>query len=319
MTTLTAVGLLLAAVTATSVGMAVHAVIADPVLSALFCFAAVLLDAFKYMAWPAAASMRGRWLPAGLVVSATLFAGVSGWATYDRVLGAVQGRAASVDMRLSDLEQVQEEAARRLAVLDAREASALSQAEVMRQRGMVSKAMELEEAARTAASKDRQAATERLDAASEERATLLKGRGADLPGPIAQALAIGFALALEIVPVLIFLAGQQPAVAAEPRAEEQLSVSRPPRPAETAVTADLPQGELSAVSEEPERLPVSRRDEELLSALVALGTRVPKVKEFAKANSIGNSRAIAVYRAAEAAGYIKKTPAGYVSTSGEPV
>lgn len=46
---------------------------------------------------------------------------------------------------------------------------------------------------------------------------------------------------------------------------------------------------------------------------LAGGGELTKVKDFAKAPSIGNTRASAVYKAAEAAGHIKKTAAGYVA------
>ena len=49
---------------------------------------------------------------------ALLFAGVSGWATFDRVVGAVENRAAGGEQRLIDLAEQQEEGRKRVADLD---------------------------------------------------------------------------------------------------------------------------------------------------------------------------------------------------------
>jgi len=47
----------LAGVTAASVGMAIDALIDDALLAALFATAAVVLDLFKYVAWPLALAL----------------------------------------------------------------------------------------------------------------------------------------------------------------------------------------------------------------------------------------------------------------------
>lgn len=103
----------LSSVTALSVGMAMSTLIADPLLAAVFATAAVLLDFYKYLAWPIALGM----LAAGkrayavlMIISALMLAAVSAWATYDRLLTSIvsgQTRYAAVtEQRMVDLQAV---------------------------------------------------------------------------------------------------------------------------------------------------------------------------------------------------------------------
>lgn len=319
---LTPLAIALAGVTAASVGMAVHRLIADPVLAGMFSGAAVLLDVFKYAAWPAAAGLllHGRKaLAAGLVSCALLFAGVSGWATFDRLVGAVEGRAASSEQRLADLAVIEQEGRQRAAQLDSQLEPLLEQAAVMRARGMVSKAQELEVGMMGRVDAQRAKALDKAEAAAKERQQILTSRGANLPSQIVSLLGIGFALALEIVPVLIFLTSTRPAPAELPRLPD---TQLPPEPKELlAAQEPVNTGEHAEVFEiavpvkVAEKKPTQAqpgRDEDLMKALLSGGQDLMKVKDFAKAHSIGNTRASALYKAAEAAGHIKKTAAGYV-------
>lgn len=314
---LTLLALALAGVTAASVGMAVHRLITDPVLAWMFCGAAVLLDVFKYAAWPLSAdtARQGRVVLAGCLVACSLvFAAVSGWATFDRVAGAVQGRSAGSEQRLVDLSHLQATAEARVAQLDKQLTDIRKQAAWMRERGMVTKAQELEVEAVGRADAEREAEVGRLERVSNERKELLQSKGTTLPDWVVAALGLGFAIALEVVPVLLFLAGRAAPI-------EQLPVFTEVR--ESVVTEEPPKPVTPVVSEEPERIarsdkpadpPTADKDEELLEALRSdcSSNSLLKVKDFAKQNGVGNTRASALYKRAEQLGIIQKTPAGYI-------
>ena len=109
---LTGIALGLSSVTVVSVGLAMFALIEDRRLAALFAIAAVLLDVFKYLAWPTALQLAndGRRACAGLMVACALvLAGVSAWATYDRMMSSIIGSRAQQQavqqQRIADLEQ----------------------------------------------------------------------------------------------------------------------------------------------------------------------------------------------------------------------
>lgn len=93
----TGIACALSSVTAVSVALAMFALIDDPILAALFAGAAVLLDVYKYLAWPLALStLLGRRFAAAtlLALTALALAGVSGWATYDRLMHSIVGSRA---------------------------------------------------------------------------------------------------------------------------------------------------------------------------------------------------------------------------------
>lgn len=287
------IAVVLAGVTATSVGMAVFAAISDLTLAVLFCTAAVLLDAFKYLAWPAAAILAPsrKVLATGLVLCALLFAVVSAWATYDRIVGAVQGRENGSTQRLADLDRLQTLAEQRLSTLNTQLVNTQTQAADLRRRGIVSKANELESEITRRADNERKRAIQQLESIANERLALNTHRGASVPEQVLWVLGIGFALALEVVPVLIFLSlvpTAQPAQDPKPIAKAE------PKPA-------------------PKPAPQARTDDPLalLVAEIAKG-RLPGVKQFAKEQGIGNSRASVAYKVAADEGLIRKTPAGYV-------
>lgn len=212
---LTAIAMGLSSVTVVSVGLAMFALIEDRQLAALFALAAVLLDVFKYLAWPTALQLAGdgRRACAGLMIACALvLAGVSGWATYDRMMSSIIGSRAQQQavqqQRITDLEQARAADQQLTEQLTAEAASIRTQAEAMRSRGMVTRALELEASALPRIAEQRDQARQRLDTASLEL-TELRGsatKGAGLPLELATLLCIGFALALEVVPALILSA-----------------------------------------------------------------------------------------------------------------
>lgn len=218
---LTAIALGLSSVTVVSVGMAMFALIEDRQLAVLFALAAVLLDVFKYLAWPTALQLAGdgrRACTAMMIACALVLAGVSGWATYDRMMSSIiDSRAqqqAVQQQRIADLEQARTSDRQLIDQLAAEAASIRVQAEAMRTRGMVSRALELETSALPRIAEQRDQARLRLDAASLEL-TELRGtapKAAGLPLELATLLCIGFALALEVVPALILSAVRRQSV-----------------------------------------------------------------------------------------------------------
>lgn len=222
---LTSIAMGLSSVTIISVGLAMFALIEDRQLAALFALAAVLLDVFKYLAWPTALQLAsdGRRACAGLMVPCALvLAGVSAWATFDRMMSSIIGSRAQQQavqqQRIADLEQARAADLQLTTQLADEAASIRAQAEAMRARGMVSRALELATTALPRIAAQRDQARQRLDAASLEltqlRATAPKAAG--LPIELATLLCIGFALALEVVPALILSAvRRQPAQVAD--------------------------------------------------------------------------------------------------------
>lgn len=212
---LTAIALGLSSVTVVSVGLAMFALIEDRQLAALFAVAAALLDVFKYLAWPTALQLAGsgRRAAAGLMITCALvLAGVSGWATFDRMMSSIVGSRAQQQavqqQRIADLEQARAADQQLTDQLAGEAASIRAQAEAMRARGMVTRALELEASALPRIAEQRDQARQRLDAGSIELTNLRAAapKAAGLPLSIATLLCIGFALALEVVPALILSA-----------------------------------------------------------------------------------------------------------------
>jgi len=82
----------LAGVTATSVALAIAELIDNTLLAVLFASAAVVLDLFKYIAWPLALGLLAirRTMSALLMMACALaLGGVSGWASYDRLMSSI--------------------------------------------------------------------------------------------------------------------------------------------------------------------------------------------------------------------------------------
>ncbi|SFL53767.1 hypothetical protein [Azotobacter beijerinckii] len=320
------IALVLSSVTAVSVGLAMFALVEDRRLALLFATAAVLLDVFKYLAWPFAAVLlgAGRRLCAVLLVAcALLLAGVSCWATYDRLMTSIVGSRAEQQavqsQRVADLEAARADDARRVAGLDAEAESVRAQALALRERGMVSKATELEAAALPRIAEQREQARARLDRQSLEltalRAKMPKGAG--LPLELATLLCLGFAFALEVVPALI-LTALRPApsptrvrvadLAALETVEAVPATLLPApeaRPETPTTPATLPGAGPAVLGDNAELL------QKLLQHTAEAGPgALVTLREFAKTAGIGNLRAGQIFRMAVEAGALAKTVGG---------
>lgn len=301
----------LVGVTATSVALAIAALIENTLLAVLFASAAVVLDLFKYVAWPFALGlleMRRTVCALLMMASALALGGVSGWASYDRLMTSITtSRAehqARQQQRQADLVEQRAADAARIEQLDRNAAAVTQQANALRERGMVSRAMELETAALARIDAERERAQVRRDTASQELTALLAqpAKAAGLPQQLATLLCLGFAAALEVVPALI-LAALRPSAAQE----------RDP----VAVTAQQEQPKERQQEQEgtePETAQAQGLPAELLQLIASTerGTKVA-VRQVAKVLRIGSDRATRLMQEAAAAGLLSKTAAGYVA------
>ncbi|MDR8014074.1 hypothetical protein [Ectopseudomonas guguanensis] len=301
----------LAGVTATSVAMAIAALIDAPVLAALFAGAAVVLDLFKYVAWPLALMLLAarRTLAALLMmVSALALGAVSGWATYDRLMSSiVTSRAehmARFGIRQPELIELRQSEAARIEQLDAEAVAVHQQANALRERGMVTRALELEAAALSRIDTLRAAAQERRDSASRELTAMRSqpAKAAGLPLELATLLCIGFALALEVVPALI-LCALRPAPVTE--------TAHATAPVRQKRTEERPQ-------EHPETEPETPAGTDLPAELLQLIARTERgaklaVRQVARELRMGSERATRLMQQATEAGLLSKTAAGYVA------
>lgn len=301
----------LAGVTATSVALAIAALIDNTLLAVLFASAAVVLDLFKYVAWPLALGLLvvRRTLCALLMMACALALGaVSGWATYDRLMSSIiNSRAehqARQEQRQIDLVEQRDADADRIGQLDSDAAAVHQQANALRERGMVTRAQELETTAMARIDAERERAQVRRDKASQELTALLAlpAKAAGLPLELATLLCLGFAAALEIVPALI-LSALRPAPAQE---------HAPVAAAAEQERAEEQQQERHGTEQAPaaiDGLPV-----ELLQHIASTerGTKVA-VRQVAKVLRIGSDRATRLMQKAAEAGLLSKTAAGYVA------
>lgn len=301
----------LAGVTATSVALAIAALIDNTLLAVLFASAAVVLDLFKYVAWPLALGLLvvRRTLCALLMMLCALALGaVSGWATYDRLMSSIiTSRAehqARQEQRQIDLVEQRDADAARIGQLDSDAAAVLQQANALRERGMVTRALELETASMARIDAERERAQVRRDQASQELTALLAlpAKAAGLPLELATLLCLGFAAALEIVPALILSAlrptpaqerAPVPVAAEQEQAEEQQQEHRVTEQAKAA-SDGLPSDLLQLI------------------ASTERGTKVA-VRQVAKVLRIGSDRATRLMQKAAEAGLLSKTAAGYVA------
>ena len=301
----------LAGVTATSVALAIVALIDNTLLAVLFASAAVILDLFKYVAWPLALGLliMSRNLCALLMMACALALGaVSGWATYDRLMSSiVTSRAehqARQEQRQIDLVEQRDADAARIGQLDSNAAAVHQQANALRERGMVTRALELETAAMARIDAERDRAQVRRDKASQELTALLAlpAKAAGLPLELATLLCLGFAAALEIVPALI-LSTLRPTPA-----QERVPV---PVAAEQEQTEEQQQEhrETEQVKAASDGLPADLLQ---LIASTERGTKVA-VRQVAKVMRIGSDRATRLMQKAAEAGLLSKTAAGYVA------
>lgn len=302
---LVTIAFMLSSVTAISVALAIHDLIEDPALALLFSAAAVLLDIFKYLAWPVAVRMlRG---PRSLLMMccALMLSIVSAWATYDRLISSIlHSQAAHEAMateRAQALKQLAQKHSSLLASLDKQVEDASTQADTLRARGMVSKALVLEESVAARTSQQRTEALQAIDAASLEltriKSSVAKASG--LPAALIPLLCISFALCLEIVPALILSS------VSCSRSNNDCNVEKPLETPETLVTLETVETTVDSNAEILENLVKTAKS-------VTAGTPI-KLKEFAKNNRIGNLRAGEIFRNAEKLGYVRKTTIGYVA------
>lgn len=324
---LTGIAVALSSVTALSVAMAMSALIADPLLAVVFAAAAVLLDAYKYLAWPIGLGLlAARRLPAAALVigSALILNVVSAWASYDRLLtsmltGQAQ-QAAIAEQRMGDLQAVHADALGRLASLDAEARSVGEQARQLRERGIVTKAQDLEDAALPRIAEQRERALARLDDASRELTALRSApvTQAVLPELLAVLLCAGFAVALEVVPALIICAVRlgrvpaaaepAPAVVEQPAAEATATAT--PVVAPATVVAMPIAGEQQDLFGRPDDVLFERLRE--FARTAQPGTPIP-VRGVTAALGIGSRRAMRLMRTAMDLGVMRKTTAGYVA------
>lgn len=324
---LMAIVALLAGVTAVSVAMAIQALIDDALLAGLFAAAAVVLDLFKYLAWPLALGLLAmrRTLCALLMMGCALaLGGVSGWATYDRLMTAIVSSRAEYQahqvQRIADLEEQRRADAVRIGQLDAEAITVRQQAGALRDRGMVSRALELEAAALVRIDAERERAIARRDAASRELTALRSqpAKAAGLPMQVATLLCLGFAAALEIVPALILSALRPaPSAAAErvSEGEPETVTAQQERTEEQAETIAQEQPETAqdkACGEEcgvDSALPASLLE---LIASTESGAKLA-VRRVAKELRIGSDKATKLMQKAAGMGVLNKTDAGYVT------
>lgn len=300
----------LSSVTAISVAITVFSLIDDPYLRYIFAAAAVLLDVFKYLAWPVAMrllSEQSRLAAAGLLFCSVTLGAVSGWATYDRLAGSINAskalHGALNGARTEQLTTLIKKDSDFLKSLDEAEKKASAESAVLRDRGMVTKAQELESAAHERTDTQRQVAMERIKANSREIAEIqaTPGKASTAPALLVALLCAGFALSLELVPALI------------------LSIL--PRKTKVEVVQG---GDVAIPSPIMESVPKTEQNHELMSnnslldVLLKKATELPahsqiKVKDFALENRVGNLKACQTFKKAEELGVIYKTNHGWIT------
>lgn len=299
----------LAGVTATSVAMAIAALIDAPVLAALFAGAAVVLDLFKYVAWPLSLMLLAarRTLAALLMMASALALGaVSGWATYDRLMTSIitsqAEHQARTEQRQADLLELRQADATRIEQLDAEAVAVHHQANALRERGMVTRALELESAALARIDTQRTAAQERRDTASQELTALRSkpAKAAGLPLELATLLCLGFALALEVVPALI-LSAMRPVTETAPATAPKRQKHTEERPQEHAET-------------KPETAAGTDLPAELLQLIARTesGAKLA-VRQVARELRMGSEKTTRLMQQATEAGLLSKTATGYVA------
>jgi len=311
-TLLLLIAFLLSSVTAFSVALAIYALIDDKVIAVIFAAAAVLLDVFKYLAWPVAVRVlvgARRYL---MLACALMLSAVSCFATYERFYSSIDvskiSKAASEDVRALALSHAVKKDFSLIDQLDKQAQAVSLQASDMRVKGMVSKALELEESALARIDKERSEALSRIDSASRELTDIKSqvAKAASLPAIIAQLLCVFFAVCLELVPALILTSLRSCKNAPEIGLETSETIQELPKTDCVHVLE---------IQEEPRETPET---DGLLAALIeqakAAGPGASvKVKDFAKAIRVGNVRAIETFKNAEKLGYIRKTQAGYIA------
>jgi len=311
-TLLLLIAFLLSSVTAFSVALAIYTLIDDKVIAVIFAAAAVLLDVFKYLAWPVAVRVLSGSRRYLMIACALMLSAVSCFATYERLYSSIDvseiSKEARDDVRAGALSTAVKKDFSLIDHLDTQAQAVSQQALVMREKGMVSKALELETTALARIDKERSEALSRIDSASRELTDIKSkvAKAASLPAFLAQLLCVFFAICLELVPALI-LTSLRSCKSAPETAQE---------PTETA--QGLVKTESLEAPESQAKPGETLETDGLLAALIeqakAAGPGASvKVKDFAKAIRVGNVRAIETFKNAEKLGYIRKTQAGYIA------
>jgi hypothetical protein len=345
--------ILLCSITAISISLTVFKLISDPFLAIVFAGAAIGLDIFKYVSWPLIIRLlraRKRVLAASLAVCALTLAGISGWASYDRMSASIAGDNAQIralkgerlDLLRSqiDADMLVLAATGGVVPVDTSEQQRKTlvnlhkQAAELRARGMPTKAVEFEASTIANAEKrlaeivasDNQrfeAASSRLQAEkSEARARVDKNsaealeiealveKGASISPFLILLVCAGFAIGLEVFPSLIL--ASIAALETEPDTTVEARHDEVPQNA-----LEAPQEPVEPITQ-PTPLVVTKgvEDELLMNQLLAsiepLKSGDPvKIKDFAVAAKIGTMRACELFKLVAKAGIIEKTGNGY--------
>ncbi|WP_426212527.1 hypothetical protein [Pseudomonas sp. TWR2-1-1] len=298
----------LSSVTAISVAMTVYSLIDDQFLRLIFAGAAVLLDVFKYLAWPVAMRLvneRFRLAAAGLLFCSITLGAVSGWSTYDRLVGSINASNSLHDAlsgsRLAQLFSLIKTDSDFLETLGEAESKTRTDSSTLRDKGMVTKAQELESAAYDRTDTQRLAAMERIKTNSLEIAEIqaTTTKASSIPTLLAAMLCAGFAISLELVPALILaiLPSQTPEVVQGKDVPESPTIVE-------AIPETVQNHELVT-------------NNGLLDTLLKQAAELPshsriKVKDFATENRVGNLKVCQVFKKAEELGVLQKTPLGWV-------
>lgn len=299
------IAFLLSSVTAISVALAIYDLIEDKHLALLFASAAVLLDIFKYLAWPVAVRVLSGPRSLLMMCCAVMLSVVSAWATYDRMISSISHSQVTHNVLKTDRAEVLKALAMRnyslLESLDKQVKEATTQANLLRSRGMVSKALELEESVSARTSQQRTEALATINAASLEltRINSAQAKAAGMPPVLIQLLCLGFAMCLEIVPALILSSVRFSNQTRLKDTAETITTL------ETLETPGKPQQPLDTNTEILETLIKTAKT-------VEAGTPI-KLKDFAKQSRIGNLRAGEIFKKAEELGHVRKTTVGYVA------
>ena len=305
----------LSSVTAVSVAMTIFSLIDDPILAIIFAGAAVLLDIFKYLGWHLAVRLLDQqrfFFTSAICACVVTLGAVSGWSTYDRLMGSITAsqskQAALAGGRIDHLKALIKKDSDFIEALGETEKKSRSETSDLRIKGMVTKAQELESALLERVDTQRQAAMERIKSSSLEIAEIRSSnvKAASIPTILAILLCAGFALSLELVPALILSI-----LPSHKHGVNQID--------KTSSLCNKAHGEVDThvVSTDQTLELVSQSN--TLSILLKRASSLPlyshiKVKEFAIENRIGNIKACAAFKEAEALGAIRKTRLGYLTT-----
>ena len=335
---LLSIGGSLSSVTAISVGMAMFSLIENIFIATLFAAAAVVLDLFKYLAWPVSISMwscGSKVCAMLMILSATLLGAVSGWATYDRLHSSImvsQIRYASVQGSVAELKKIKGLELDRLNLVDCQLQSFSEQARQLRERGMVTKAQDLDSVAIASAAAQRQQIMTNVEKISGDIIVLQSkvAPSAGLPTLMLILICAGFALSLEVVPALIGAALRAGNVAlktvddeADPlacstqssiRGIESITQTRQDVVQPATAPATLSLGPTTGQQQEL----FGSDDPRLMKTLIQMtqsttpGTPI-KVRDFTALARVGNRRTIKLFHEAMEVGLLKRTSNGYVA------